>query len=150
MLRMCSRRGGSLALGIALLFGRSLALNRQVTAEDAIADPATVEFFEKKVRPILVARCHECHAGAKHKGNLRLDSRAAVLTGGDTGTAIVAGDPEKSLLVDAVRYGDLYQMPPDSQLPPEEIKTLEEWVRRERLGERSRRTLPGRLPVSLI
>ncbi len=129
MLRMCSRRAGSLAIGIALLFGSSIALHRQVVADDALADPAAVEFFEKKVRPILVARCHECHAGDKHKGNLRLDSRAAVVAGGDTGTALVAGDPEKSLLVDAVRYGDLYQMPPDSQLPPEEIKTLEEWVR---------------------
>src|SRR5690349_18499553 len=126
MLRMCSRRAGLLALGIAL-FLASVADAEGPPAEGSPADTAGVEFFEKQVRPILVARCHECHGGATHKGNLRLDSHAAVLAGGDTGPAVVSGDPEKSLLVDAVRYGDLYQMPPDSQLPAEEIKALEEW-----------------------
>jgi hypothetical protein len=127
---MCSRRAGLFALGIALFLAGTLLYVRKAAAEDTPADPAGLEFFEKQVRPILVTRCHECHAGAAHKGNLRLDSQAAVLAGGDTGPAVVAGDPDKSLLVGAVRYGDLYQMPPDSQLPPEEIKTLEEWVRR--------------------
>jgi cytochrome c553 len=93
------------------------------------SDPAALEFFEKKVRPILVARCHQCHGPQKQKGNLRLDSRASILAGGDTGPAIVPEKPEESLLVDAIRYGDMYQMPPKSQLPPEEIETLVEWVR---------------------
>ena len=98
-------------------------------AAESEFEPAAVEFFEKKVRPILVARCHECHAGEEAKGNLRLDSRTAALAGGDTGPAIVSGNADESLLIDAVRYGDLYQMPPDSQLPAAEIETLVEWVR---------------------
>ncbi len=94
------------------------------------SDPADVEFFEKKVRPLLAARCHQCHGQAKQKGNLRLDSRAAVLKGGDTAPAVVPGKPDESLLVDAIRYGETYQMPPKSQLPADEIATLVEWVRR--------------------
>ena len=100
------------------------------TSAKAVAQNAVGnEFFEKRVRPLLLARCHECHGAQKHKGNLRLDSRASLLAGGDTGPAIVPFKPEESLLVDAVRYGDTYQMPPKSQLPPEEVSTLVEWVR---------------------
>ncbi len=95
----------------------------------ATADSAGLEFFEKNVRPLLQARCQGCHGPDKHKGNLRLDSRAAVLQGGDTGPAVVPGKPDDSLLVDAIRYGESYQMPPKSQLPAEEIATLVEWVR---------------------
>ncbi|MBX9787661.1 MAG: PSD1 and planctomycete cytochrome C domain-containing protein [Pirellulales bacterium] len=91
---------------------------------------ADLEFFETKVRPLLVARCHECHSGDKPKGGLRLDARAAVLAGGDTGPAAIAGKPDESLLVDAVRYGDTYQMPPKSQLPAEEVAVLADWVAR--------------------
>ncbi|REK10214.1 MAG: DUF1553 domain-containing protein [Planctomycetota bacterium] len=97
-------------------------------ADDAAG--ADVEFFEKHVRPLLVSRCQECHSGAEPKGGLRVDSRKALLTGGDTGPAVVPGDADESLLIDAVRYGDLYQMPPKSQLPAAEVATLEEWVRR--------------------
>ncbi|MBX7073535.1 MAG: PSD1 and planctomycete cytochrome C domain-containing protein [Pirellulales bacterium] len=93
-------------------------------------EPADIEFFENNVRPILVARCHECHSASEQKGNLRLDSRAAALTGGDTGPALVPAKPDESLLVDAIRYGDTYQMPPKSQLPAAEIDALTEWVRR--------------------
>jgi hypothetical protein len=93
-------------------------------------EPADIEFFENHVRPILVARCHECHSASEQKGNLRLDSRAAALTGGDTGPALVPAKPDESLLVDAIRYGDTYQMPPKSQLPAAEIDALTEWVRR--------------------
>jgi len=96
----------------------------------ASGDPAAVEFFEKQVRPILVARCSECHGAEKPKGSLRLDSRAAILAGGDTGPAVVPGKPDESLLIDAIRYGDLYKMPPDSQLPAAELRTLEQWVER--------------------
>ncbi len=99
------------------------------TAAASPADPAGVEFFEKNVRPLLAARCHECHGPQKQKANLRLDSRPAVLKGGDTGPAVVPGKPEESLLVDAIRYGQSYQMPPKSQLPVDEIATLIEWVR---------------------
>ncbi|MEM7015516.1 MAG: c-type cytochrome domain-containing protein, partial [Verrucomicrobiota bacterium] len=68
-------------------------------------DPAGLEFFEKNIRPVLIERCYECHsADAKVKGGLLLDTREGLIKGGDTGTAIVAGDPDKSLLVEAIRY----------------------------------------------
>ena len=80
-------------------------------------DPAAVEFFEKNVRPILAARCQGCHGPAKQKGGLRLDARAALIAGGSTGPAVVPGNPKESLLVDAINYGETYQMPPKSKLP---------------------------------
>jgi len=94
------------------------------------ADPAAVEFFEKSVRPILAARCQGCHGPVKQKGGLRLDTRATILAGGATGPAVVPGNPEESLLVDAINYGVTYQMPPKSKLPASEIATLTDWVKR--------------------
>jgi hypothetical protein len=91
-------------------------------------DPAALEFFESKVRPLLVNRCQSCHGGGKAKGGLRLDSRATALTGGDTGPAIVPGKPDESLIVEAVKYGDDLRMPPKSKLPAEEIAVLTRWV----------------------
>lgn len=95
--------------------------------------PGDLEFFEAKVRPLLVKRCHECHSAKskKLKGKLLLDSRAGLLKGGYSGPAVVPGEPDKSLLVQAVRYAkeDL-QMPKNGKLPTSEIALLEEWVRR--------------------
>ena len=80
-----------------------------------------VAFFESKIRPLLVERCIECHGEKKQKGGLRLDSRAAWQAGGDTGKAILAGKPEESLLIKAVRYADKdLQMPPKKALPSED------------------------------
>jgi cytochrome c553 len=108
----------------------ALACLMAVAAPAAAADDAGVEYFEKEVRPILVARCFECHSGkiAKPKGGLRLDSLAAATMGGDTGPAIVPGKPKESLLVDAINYGELYQMPPKSRLPAAEVAILTRWV----------------------
>jgi len=90
-----------------------------------------VEFFEKRVRPVLVENCQKCHGEKQQKGGLRLDSIAAVLKGGDTGPAIVPGDPQKSLLVHAISYDpDGYKMPPTGKLSDEAIAALTEWVRR--------------------
>lgn len=92
--------------------------------------PEALEFFEKRVRPILVEHCHKCHAGQESKGGLRLDSGTAVLKGGDTGPAVVPGNPEAGTLIEAVRYDpDGYQMPPTGKLPDEAIAALVEWVR---------------------
>ncbi len=96
-------------------------------------DPQAVEFFEKKVRPILADRCFRCHSARaeKLKGGLRLDSREAALKGGDTGPAIVPGKPEASRLVEAVGYKNVdLQMPPKGRLGDAEIADLAEWVRR--------------------
>jgi cytochrome c553 len=93
-------------------------------------DAGAIEFFEKQVRPLLVARCFECHSAQaeKLKGGLRLDSRAAALKGGDTGPAVLPGNAKESLLVDAINYGEIYQMPPKSKLPAAEIAVLTKWV----------------------
>lgn len=118
----------------ALIFGLVLSVSSgragEPTADAATAktDAAAIEFFEKSVRPILVQRCQVCHGPTKQKGGLRLDSRQGALAGGSTGPAVVPGQPGKSLLIDAVNYGELYQMPPKSKLPAEEIAALIRWV----------------------
>jgi len=92
-------------------------------------DETAVKFFETNIRPVLAARCYECHGpDSKREGNLRLDSRAALLKGGDLGPAIKPGDPQNSLLIDAVRHGDIVQMPPKTKLPAREIADLTAWV----------------------
>ena len=96
-----------------------------VPADD---DPAGVEFFEAKVRPLLVNRCQTCHGGAKAKGGLRLETRDQAMEGGPSGPAIVPGKPDESLMVEAIKYGDVLQMPPKSKLPAEEIATITRWV----------------------
>src|SRR4051812_15139581 len=116
---------------IALLFLVALTFSA-AAAQPASADQSGNEFFEKQVRPILVARCLVCHGHGKEKpkGDLRLDSRAGALKGGDTGPAVVPGKPKESLLIEAINYGELYQMPPKSRLPAEEIAALTKWVER--------------------
>jgi hypothetical protein len=87
--------------------------------------------FESKIRPILVEHCYECHsADKKHKGNLLLDTKDGTLKGGDTGPAIVPGDPSKSLLLKAVKWQDKdLQMPPRTKLSDSQIADLEAWIK---------------------
>src|SRR5436190_24154076 len=90
--------------------------------------PEDRTFFEKKVRPLLHSRCLSCHsvAAKKSRGGLLLDSRAAILKGGDSGPAVVPGKPADSLLVQAVRHEhDSVVMPPAGKLPASEIAVLE-------------------------
>ena len=117
--------GVGLAFAVALAIGVAHA-RAEVKAEE-------VEFFEKRVRPVLVEHCYKCHGAeeGKIKGGLRLDSREGLLKGGDTRAAVVPGEPEKSLLIEAVRYtNEELQMPPKEKLSDSRIKDLEEWVRR--------------------
>ncbi len=99
----------------------------------ATVDAAGTEFFESKIRPILADNCYQCHSqqSKKIKGGLLLDTREGVLKGGDTGPAIEPGDPDKSLLIKAVRYADEnLQMPPKGKkLSAEKIAALEAWVK---------------------
>src|SRR5829696_2581357 len=87
-------------------------------------------FFEQKIRPVLVKECYSCHsAEAKRvKGGLRLDTRAGVLKGGDSGPAVVPGKPEESPLLEAVRHEGI-AMPPDAKLPERVIADFERWVK---------------------
>src|SRR5262249_24837097 len=90
-----------------------------------------LKFFEAKVRPVLVEHCFKCHGDVKRpKGDLRLDSLAALLKGGDQGPALVPGHPEKSLLIKAITYDDKeLKMPPSKKLTREQIADLTEWVK---------------------
>jgi cytochrome c553 len=92
-------------------------------------NPQGIEFFEKHVRPILVAKCQSCHGPKRQQGGLRLDSRAALLKGSDNGAVVVPGESNKSLLVKAIHYDGDVQMPPKSKLPDEAIANLTEWVK---------------------
>ena len=92
---------------------------------------AGAEFFESKVRPVLAQHCYGCHSARakKLRGGLRLDSRAALLKGGDSGPALVPGRPDRSRLVEAVAYGNVeLQMPPKGRLPAAAVKDLASWV----------------------
>jgi len=92
-------------------------------------DAAGMKFFEKEVRPVLVQRCVECHGAKKQKGDLRLDEKRHVLTGGGSGPALVAGRPDESLLIKAVRRTDPdFEMPPKEKLSAAEVAVLEKWV----------------------
>ena len=88
-------------------------------------------FFENDVLVVLEDECFRCHGGKKKlKGGLRLTSRIGVLKGGDSGPSVELGDPDASLLLKMIRYGDPeHQMPPGGKLPDEQIATLERWVR---------------------
>jgi len=99
----------------------------------AVASPAdaasTPEFFETKVRPVLANNCYACHTGSA-LGGLRLDSRDAILKGGGRGAAMVPGDPDKSLLITAIRQTDEnLKMPQGGKLKPEEVEDLVAWVK---------------------
>lgn len=91
-----------------------------------------VAFFESRIRPVLAEHCYECHSAtaAKLKGGLLLDSRAGVVQGGDTGPAMTPGDPDASLLIQAIRRTDPnLAMPPKTALPAQAVADLEAWVR---------------------
>jgi hypothetical protein len=100
---------------------------------DHADDSEGIEFFEKAIRPTLVERCFKCHGAGveKPKGGLVLASRSGLLKGGDSGPAVVPGDPDSSLLIQAIRYNDeALRMPPKGRLAPEEVAAFEAWVKR--------------------
>jgi hypothetical protein len=97
----------------------------------AAAEEPGHAFFEKKVRPVLAEHCYACHStrAKKVKANLLVDSRAGLLKGGDTGPAIVPGQPDKSLLIQVLYHGDAGNMPPKGKLPGAVIADLKQWVK---------------------
>src|SRR5205807_3863286 len=95
----------------------------------AQVSPEAAEFFEKSIRPVLVNNCIACHGPKKQQAELRLDSKAGLLKGSDSGPVIVAGDPEKSLLIRAIRHTADVKMPPKSKLPEKVIADLTAWVK---------------------
>ena len=112
-----------LPLAIAL----SACLATSLRADD---EKAGIEFFEKHIRPVLVAKCYECHSSSSKepKGNLLLDTREGIRMGGDSGEAVVPGQLDDSLLLEAIRWEGL-EMPPDEPLPAESIAKFEQWIK---------------------
>ena len=89
------------------------------------------QFFESNIRPVLSEKCYECHSSkaAKIKGGLRLDHIELILQGGDSGPAIIQGQPDDSLIVQAIRYDDLdFHMPPKEKLPKKVVQDFEKWI----------------------
>ena len=98
----------------------------------AAQTPEQLDFYESKIRPVLVERCAACHsAGAPSvQGGLRVDSRQALLEGGASGPAILPGNPDRSRLIQALTYADeALQMPPGGKLSDETIEAFRQWVR---------------------
>lgn len=112
---------------IGLLLSLSwLQLEHQALAEEISREHLI--FFENKVRPLLVSKCIECHGQEKEESGLRLDSREAILEGGESGDDIVPHKPDESLLIEAIRY-ESYEMPPNEQLKDEQIEVLTRWIK---------------------
>ena len=116
---------------LAVLVAVAGAFGSAAVAEEFPTGDAA--FFERKIRPLLVRRCYECHSGGARilKGGLRLDNSADILRGGDSSPVVVPGRPDESLLLEAVGYeSGAIQMPPGGKLPDREIALLREWVLR--------------------
>ncbi|HVW02719.1 MAG TPA: DUF1549 domain-containing protein, partial [Planctomycetaceae bacterium] len=108
----------------------------------------TEHFFEQHIRPVLVERCHRCHAGEKHKGGLRLDSREALLAGGDSGAVVISGKPEESLLMQALRHQNGLAMPPDGRLSEPQVAAFGIWIQQGLAWPGSAKTTQPAPPVS--
>lgn len=96
---------------------------------DAFGSEPQHDFFEAKIRPILVKHCYECHSqeAGEVQGGLYLDSRESSRVGGDTGPAVVPKELDKSLLLQAIRYDGL-EMPPEGKLSDHVIADFEQWI----------------------
>ncbi|HTN75298.1 MAG TPA: c-type cytochrome domain-containing protein, partial [Pirellulaceae bacterium] len=95
---------------------------------EEVAAPAAAEFFEREVRPVLLESCYKCHSADRQEGELRLDSRDALIKGGESGPAISVGHPEKSLLLEAIEQAGDLKMPPKSKLTAPQIAALRRWI----------------------
>ena len=148
----------SIHLGFQIVFCWFLLCQpRPVAAEDVTSgnqadnkNPSSeqLEFFEKHIRPLLVQHCYECH-GERSDGGLQLNSREGLLRGGDSGAALIPGDLNASLLIEAVRYKNRdFQMPPQGKLESAQIAALEKWVEMGAPDPREA-TNSARLPVGM-
>src|SRR4051812_38103866 len=111
--------GAAIAAGLAL---RLAAAPPEFTA-------AQISLFENEAKPLLEAKCFRCHGGEKVKGELRLNSREAVLKGGESGPAVDLAKPAESRLLKAINYANGLEMPPSGKLSDKEIDVLTRWVK---------------------
>ena len=125
---MCSIRNGlELTARSAFVFALACALLTPLRG-----DETGVDFFERKIRPVLVGHCYSCHSAEamdsdKLKGGLRLDAKQSAFLGGDSGEAIVPNDAQSSLLMSALNYDSL-EMPPKGKLPDHVVRNFEKWI----------------------
>jgi mono/diheme cytochrome c family protein len=120
----------TLVLMVVAVAGWTLARpNSPARGEEGKADAAQRAFFEEKVRPILESHCYSCHGPTKQKAGLRVDSRTAMIRGGDSGPILEPGDPGASRLIEVIRYDGDTQMPPRRKLDDAEIAVLTRWVK---------------------
>ena len=120
--------GACRSIGILILFtvwGRSAFCQNP----PSILSPEAVQFFEMKIRPLLQDNCVSCHNKEKPASALSLQSRKAILAGGNQGIIVQPGDPEQSVLIHAVEYEGALKMPPTSKLKPDQIADLKTWVK---------------------
>lgn len=112
----------------------SMSLLALVLIDPSIADdkepsPQELEFFEQKIRPVLVKHCYKCHSDKTEEpgGGLLLDTRENARSGGESGPAVVPGELEDSLIISAIEYVD-FEMPPDKQLPKDVVRDFRRWI----------------------
>ena len=111
-------------LAVACAFAAPLTIApAQVSSNDA-------RFFDRRVAPILQRRCLGCHNQELKDGGVSFLDRNSLLKGGSRGPAVVPGDPERSLLIRAIRHDSEPQMPPGPKLSAKDIATLSDWIRR--------------------
>ncbi|MEZ6102742.1 MAG: PSD1 and planctomycete cytochrome C domain-containing protein [Pirellulaceae bacterium] len=119
-----SKGGAANFSGMEIWRGRYDGITESIREDD-------LTFFENRVRPLLATKCYACHSAesTELQGELLVDSRATIRRGGQSGPAVIPGNPDKSLLIEAVRYtNDDMQMPPDERLSDAEVADLEHWV----------------------
>src|SRR5579885_2190258 len=130
--RSPARRVAVPLTAVAILMGAAGWVEARADGGRKPADglaPEGEEFFEARIRPILAEKCLNCHGPTKQSSGLRLDSREAVLKGGDSGPAVVPSRPEESLMIQAVaRRHEELKMPPKGKLPDAEVALLTRWV----------------------
>ena len=119
---------GRRRLGLSQLLFRSILELVVFTAATGLSADDGTNLVETNIRPLLIEHCQKCHGPIKQEAGLRLDSRAAMMTGGEHGPAVVPGKPDKSLLLNAVGHVGDVKMPPNGKLNEKQIQDLEQWV----------------------
>ena len=115
--------------GFASLICFSAVAFSQQNKKMATISPQDLEFFEKKIRPVLAQNCYTCHSGGNRQGGLLLDTKENMLIGGNSGKAIVAGNLDQSLIIQVLRHTHArIKMPPSGKLPQTTIADFEKWI----------------------
>jgi hypothetical protein len=129
-MKHCLARSPSLCLCAGFI---ALAVQLGPAPHSLADEKADAKLFDEKILPVFTRHCFECHSAKAEevKGGLRLDTKAALKAGGNTGLIVEPGEPDRSLLIKVLRYDeDDRQMPPRGKLDEEIIKDFTEWVRR--------------------